>query len=137
MADTVFVTGPNFQQTTNMGDTQASMLRQSVQAGITASTTQTLAAGTQMTGMFVTISTCTNDNDAVKLRQASALTIGQSQWVWNNGAKIASVFPGEATTKIDGGGAGAAVALTNAKNAVFVQVDAGNWVSAQGGVKSA
>lgn len=137
MVDTVYVTGPNFQQTSTMGDTQVSMLRQSIQAGITASTTQTLVAATQMTGMIVTISTCANPSDSVKLRQASGLTIGQSQWVFNNGAAAANVFPGEATTKIDGGGAGAAVALTNAKNAMFVQIDAGNWISSQMGVKSA
>lgn len=109
----------------------------SVQDAITASTTQTLAGATKLTGAVCNITTVATAGDAVGLAPASASTIGQQQHLFNNGASAASVFPGEAGTKVDGGSAGAAVTLTNAKNAQFVQNTATSWLSYQGGAASA
>ncbi len=165
--DTTLVTGPNFQQqslgnasVTPTGGTQATMgdmlsgvatipalkvttmtvaglTRESVQAGITAGTTQTIAGGTKVTSSVVTVTTVGTAGDAVTLPAASASTVGQAVWIFNSGAKAASIFPGESGTKIDGGSAGAAVTLTNTKNAHFIQTDSTNWISAQGGTTSA
>lgn len=93
-----------------------------LQAAITASTTQTLVAATQLIGAYSKISVCANAGDAVKLPPLPRL--GQQIIVTNAGAAAASVFPGESTTKIDAGSTGAAVTLTNVKSAIFECTDA-------------
>lgn len=106
----------------------------SVVTGITASTTHTLVGATALTAEFNIISVCANAGDAVSL---PVLAPGQSVEVWNAGAAAAAVFPGNGTTAIDGGSAGASVTLTNAKRAKFVCTAPNVVISAQLGVASA
>lgn len=105
-----------------------------VENAITASTTQTRVGGTALTEALNRVTTVANAGDAVTL---PALAAGQSVVVFNDGANPASVFPNGASDAIDGGSAGAAVTLTNAKRAVFVCVAANTIVSAQLGVPAA
>lgn len=85
--------------------------------GVTASTTHTLVGATKVTGGYVNISVCANAGDCISLPPAPR--VGQEVLVSNAGAAAAAVFPGESTTKIDGGSAGASVTLTNVKSALF------------------
>lgn len=106
-----------------------------VQVGVTASATQTLVAATQLQFGSNRIDTCATIGNAVKLPQAPQP--GQDALVYNAGAAAASVFPGEAATTIDGGSAGAAVTITQAKYALFVCFVAGTWTSFGGAGHSA
>jgi len=163
--NTLVVTGPNNQQQDAStvliqptGGTQASMadilggksavpainsgtvtvtsaIGLAVTNSITASVTQTLAGAVALTTPVNVITKVGTAGDAVKL--VAAGTSGTYQVVINQGASACAVFPFEAGTKIDGGSAGASVTLTNAKNATFYNTDATNWISIQGGVKSA
>lgn len=105
-----------------------------VVTGIVASTTQTLAAATAMTGDVNVIATSANSGDAVKL---PAMAVGDSCEVYNDGANPVKVFPNTSAGTIDGGSAGAAATLTNAKRAKFTQISATAVKSAQLGVASA
>jgi hypothetical protein len=107
---------------------------QSVTTGITASTTQTLAGATALTTKLNFVATAANSGDAVSL---PALVPGQSVTVFNDGANPIKVFPAAANVAIDGGSAGAAVTLTNAKRATFFCKSATAITSAQLGVVSA
>lgn len=107
---------------------------QSVTTGITASTTQTLAGATALTTRLNFVATSANSGDAVSL---PALVPGQSVIVFNDGANPIKVFPAAANVQIDGGSAGAAVTLTNAKRATFFCKSATAITSAQLGVPSA
>ncbi|MBF0560721.1 MAG: hypothetical protein HQL37_01645 [Alphaproteobacteria bacterium] len=102
--------------------------------GITAATTQTRVGATALTVKVNNIATVANSGDAVALPAAIA---GKSVVIFNSGAHPASVFPAGASDTIDGGSAGAAVTLTNAKRAEFYCIAQGVWVSAQLGVVSA
>lgn len=106
----------------------------SIGTGIVASTTQTLAGATALTKDVNVIATVANADDAVKLPE---MEVGDSCEVYNDGANAASVFPSAATIAIDGGSAGAAVTLTNAKRAKFTQISATVIKSAQLGAVSA
>ena len=57
---------------------------------ITAATTQTNTAATQLTGMLSRIAVCANNRDGVKL---GAATKGSTQKVTNEGAKACAVYP--------------------------------------------
>ena len=103
----------------------------SVNTGVTASTTQTRAAATQLTGTYNNLTTVANSGDAVGLPPITY--IGQQVWVTNAGANPAKVFPDNGTpgasTTIDGGSAAASVTLTNAKSALFTATTLTNWQS--------
>lgn len=107
---------------------------QTVTTGITASTTQTLAGATALTSKLNFVATSANSGDAISL---PALVPGQSVTVFNDGANPIKVFPAAANVAIDGGSAGAAVTLTNAKRATFFCKSATAITSAQLGVASA
>lgn len=100
-----------------------------VQNPITASTTQTRAAATPITGTYADVTTVANSGDAVGLPPITA--IGQQVWVTNAGANPANVFPDNtsagASVTIDGGSGGASVTLTNAKSALFTATTLTNW----------
>ena len=104
--------------------------------GITAGTTHTLAGAVPLTGAINVVTVCATSADAVSLPSASAALVGSSILVFNNGAAAAAVWPLLAD-KIDGGTAGAAVVLTNAKRCEYYCTAVNNWVSAQLGVVSA
>ena len=106
----------------------------SVTAGITASTTHTIAGGTALTTEINVIATCASAGDAVTL---PPLAPGQSAEVYNAGAAAAGVYPAASGVAIDGGSAGAAVTLTNGKRAKFTCIAANVITSAQLGVASA
>lgn len=106
-----------------------------VQTGVVASATQTLVAATQLQFGTAVIATCATIGNAVKLPPNPA--VGQSILVVNNGVAAAGVFPGEATSTVDGAAAGASVTLTQAKSATFVCDAPGTWVSAANGGHSA
>lgn len=163
--NTTVVTGPNFGQSdastlviTPTGGVQATIgdlwggkatapninagnvivttsMNEAVTNSITASTTQTLVGALQLTTPVNIITKVGTAGDTVKLPAATAL--GQQVWVFNQGASACSVFPFEVTTSIDAGTTAAAVTLTNAKNAVFINNTSTTWISAQGGAKSA
>lgn len=101
---------------------------QSVTTGITASTTQTLAGATALTTKINFVATAANSGDAVSL---PPLSPGQSVTVFNDGANPIKVFPAAANVQIDGGSAGAAVTLTNARRATFYCKSATAITSAQ------
>lgn len=109
------------------------LVADSVATGITASATQTQVGGTALTKTINNIATCATSGNAVTL---AALTPGQFQIVFNNGADPASVFPATGGA-IDGGSANAAVTLTNAKRCIYFCVAANTIISAQLGVASA
>lgn len=100
-----------------------------VNTAITASTTQTRAGATQMTGTYNNITVCANAGDAVGLPPITA--IGQQCVVTNAGAAAAAVFPDNGTpgasTTIDGGSAAASKTLTNVKSALFTATTLTNW----------
>lgn len=108
--------------------------QQTVATGITASATQTLVGATALTARINRVNTSAASGNAVKL---AALSPGQSQTIYNDGANPISVFPAAAGVAIDGGSAGAAVTLTNAKRAVFTCTATNVVISAQLGVPSA
>ena len=107
---------------------------ESVANALTASTTQTRAGGTALTHAINCITTCANSGDAVTL---PALSPGQSEVVYNDGAHPASVFPNGGSDTIDGGSGGASVALANAKRCRYTCVAANTIISAQLGAVSA
>ena len=164
--DTLILTGPTFQQQkpsniliTPTGGTQGTLADMinggtvaknvtaanltttgftinSITNNITASTTQTLAGAVAINTGIAIVTKVGTAADAVKLPLVLS-TPGNEVWIFNNGASAMSIFPGETLTTIDGGTTAAAVTLTNAKNAVFIQTSGTSWISAQGGAKSA
>lgn len=109
---------------------------ESVTTGITASTTHTLVGATPLTTQINYVSTCANASDAVALPSASAAMVGVAIVVFNAGAAAAAVWPQTSDT-IDGGSAGVAVTLTNAKRCIYFCMAVNTWISAQLGVASA
>lgn len=89
----------------------------SLAAPIIPSLTHTIAGATKITAGNV-FAASANIGDALALPANPQL--GQEVLIYNSGAAAAAVFPGEATTIIDAGGAGASATLTNAKYALFV-----------------
>lgn len=102
--------------------------------GITASATQTLVGATKLIAKLNVVATSAASGNAVAL---PALNPGQSVVVFNDGANPISVFPAAAGVAIDGGSAGASVALANAKRCIYYCVAANVIKSAQLGVASA
>jgi len=109
-------------------------LNPAIQQGVTASTTQTLAAGTKITADVVIVTKCANDFDALTLPTLSTVTGSAHRvTVLNTAAKKATVFPGETGTKIDAGSASAAVTITGASQATFIQSGPADWITTNGG----
>ena len=65
-----------------------------------------------------------------------AASIGQTIYVFNNGANVLQVY-GNGSDTIDGVAGSTGVPLTNAKRCAYVCVAANTWISAQLGVVSA
>lgn len=99
---------------------------ESVENGITASTTQTRAAGYALTKGISRVTTAAVSGDAVTL---PALAAGQSVVVVNDGANPIKVFPNGAADQIDGGTAAASVTLSAAKRCRFTCMAANVIVS--------
>lgn len=99
-----------------------SNLMQSVEAGITASTTQTQGEG-PLTKDINEISTCANSNDTVTLPSAVA---GMSVLVINNGANTAQIFPASGDNL--GAGVDSSTTLSTGASQRFTAYDATNWV---------
>jgi hypothetical protein len=94
----------------------------SVEAGITASTTQT--QGQQpLTKDVNEVSTCANANDVVTLPAAEA---GRELVIINNGAQTLQVFPASGDA-IDGGAADASVTMATGVKQHFVAIDGTDW----------
>ncbi len=130
------VTGTTVVATTlNAGVVNMSgMLNESIANTVTASATQTLAGGTKITTNFAIVTKVATDFDALTLPVVSTVSgAAQSVFVMNTAAKKATVFPGEAGTKIDAGSAGAAVTITGASQAMFLQSGTGDWITFNGG----
>lgn len=122
------VSAPSFASVTVTG-----LIAESATNAITASTTQTQVGGTALTTQQNRISVCANSGDAVTL---AALTPGQSQTIYNDGAQPAKVFPASGMA-IDGGSANASVPLANAKRCKYQCIATNVIISAQLGVVSA
>jgi len=103
-------------------------VRDNVSAAITASTTQTQGAATQLVNGVNRITVCANANDAVKLPAAEA---GARVAVINRGAQTLQVFPASGD-KIDGGAADASTTLATTKVAVFASIDGTDWYKQTG-----
>jgi hypothetical protein len=115
-------------------------IAQSTATGLTASTTHSLAGALQLMAQINDVTTVANSGDCVKLPVPKAA--GAAIVVFNAGADPMSVYPSGALDTIDGGSAGAAVTLTNAKRCIYFPIaiaanGAVTWVSAQLGVASA
>lgn len=93
--------------------------------GITASTTQSQAAATPVDGEYVTVSTCANANDSVKL---PAATVGRVLHIKNEGAANLRIYPALGD-KLNGGtiDAADATALAAAGKRTYVCFVAGDW----------
>lgn len=96
-------------------------LRRDVNAGLTASTTQTQGNGV-LTADINEISTCANVNDTVTLPTASA---GRYCLVINNGAQTAQVFPASGDNL--GAGVDTATTITAGSRKLFIAFDSTNW----------
>lgn len=103
-------------------------------AGLTASTTHTIAGGTPLSAKINQVSTVANAGDAGTLR---ALAPGQSVDVYNDGAHAMAIFPNAAGVAIDGGSAGASATLSASKRCRFTCIAANAIESAQLGAVSA
>lgn len=123
-----------FTTMTALNVVSTGVITRSVAAGLTASTTHTIAGGTPLTGEINVVGTAANSGDAVTL---PALAIGQSVEVYNAGANPIGVYPNASGVAIDGGSAGAAVTLTNARRCRFTCTATNTIISAQLGVASA
>ena len=117
------------------GFVDGTAITNTVLTGITAGTTHTLAGATPLTGQINHITTCGVSADAVALPAANAAAIGDWIVVINRGAAPAAVWP-QAADAIDGGTAGAAVVLTNAKRVIFFCTALNVWDSFGGGVSA-
>lgn len=113
--------------------TVTGLLALSVAAALTASTTHTQIGALALTKQINQVSTVANASDAVAL---AALTPGQWQDVYNDGAHAMAVWPASGQN-IDGAGANTAVTLTNAKRCRYTCVATNTIESSQLGVVSA
>lgn len=98
-----------------------SYIRRSVNASITASTTQTQGQGA-LTRDINEISTCANANDTVTLPSAIA---GQQCLVINNGANTLQVFPASGDNL--GAGVNTSTTIVSGSRKLFVAFDSTNW----------
>lgn len=96
----------------------------SVQAAVTASTTQTQAGGTALTADVVNVSVCANVNDTVTLPTAVA---GMHITIVNSGAQALRIFPFSGDNLGAGVNTQRASALAAAATVRFVALDATNW----------
>ncbi len=106
----------------------ATSLLQSVQEGLTASTTQTQAAGTAITANMARFTTVANNGDAATL----PVSVPGSDIVVINASATHSmqIFPnagGTTTEQINALGANAAFSLAAAKSVTFYCTLAGQW----------
>jgi len=131
---TIGATTPEAGTFTSLGAT--GLLTGSVTATLTAGTTHTLVGATPLPSQINDVTTVANASDAVALPSATAALVGTAIVVFNSGAHVAAVWP-QAADAIDGGSAGASVALTNAKRCIYYCIAVNTWVSAQLGVASA
>lgn len=98
--------------------------RHSIEAGITASTTQ--SQGQQpLTKEVNEVSTVANTNDTVTL--PAALTYAKYCTIINNGANTLQIFPASGDNL--GAGVDTATTLASGSNITFVNYDATNWES--------
>jgi hypothetical protein len=126
--------GTGFMQITSAGLLQfigasgvscESYLLQKSNLAVTASTTQTQAAGIALalTGDIIRVSICANINDAIALPTAVA---GRDVTVINNGANLLQIFP--FTSDDLGAGVNASTTLLSGSSVRFLAVDATTWV---------
>ena len=101
------------------------LIRHTVTAGITASTTQTQGNG-PLTKDVNQISTVANPNDTVTLPSAVA---GYQVYVINDGANTAKVFP--ASSDNLGSGVDTATTIGAGQAFLFIAYDDTNWKSIQ------
>ena len=97
------------------------LIQRDVNAGLTASVTQTQGNGA-LTADVNEIATVANTNDTVTLPTAVA---GLKIVIINNGANTLQIFPASGDNL--GSGADTATTLANGSNVVFVAFDATNW----------
>lgn len=105
----------------------------STQTALTASATQTQAAGTPITAMSAQITTCAVAGNAVTLMPAIA---GMEITILNNGANACNVFPASQAgggvaggDKINAGAQNAAFSLATATPTVFFCFSTGVWTT--------
>jgi hypothetical protein len=110
------------------GNVLQGAVQDNVGAGLTASTTHTIAGGTPLVVGVNTLGTVANAGDAATL---PLMNPGEHTDVYNQGAHIAAIYPNTAAGVLDGGTAGASGNLTNGNRARFTQIDSVNVVSAQ------
>jgi hypothetical protein len=94
-----------------------------VDAGLTASTTQTQGQGA-LTAEVNEVATCANNNDTVTLPTAAA---GLKIIVINNGAKTLRIFPASGDDL--GAGVDTSTTLSSGSNVAYQAYDATNWES--------
>jgi hypothetical protein len=97
------------------------IVRYQVNAGITASTTQTQGQGA-LTSSINEVSTVANANDTVTLPSAAA---GMRVIIINNGANTLQIFPASGDNL--GAGVDTATTLAAGSNVEYVAYDATNW----------
>ncbi len=96
----------------------------SVQAGITASTTQTQGQGALTKDQNV-VTVCANTNDTVTLPSAVA---GMCVYIKNKGAQTLQIFPASGDA-INAGAANAAITLAAGVSVTLRTVDVTTWES--------
>lgn len=99
------------------------LLPYGVTTALTASTTQTQGAATQLAFGFNQITVCANANDALRLPFAAKNVTVE---VVNRGAQTAQIFPASAD-KINGAAADASTTLASGKVARFRCIDTTDW----------
>lgn len=97
----------------------------STETGITASTTHTLVGAYQLHATISVLTVVATAADSVKLPPNQP--IGRSVKIINAVATAAAVYPGEATSTINGGSAGASVSLPASSSQTYTLVAAGTW----------
>lgn len=113
----------NFRITDNL--TVLSNFFRSVEAAVTAGTTQTQGGGQTVTGDIVEVSVVANANDTIVIPTA---VVGASIFIKNNGANTMQIFPASGDD-IDGTGVDAAVTLAAGSSVKYYAADATNWNS--------
>jgi hypothetical protein len=95
--------------------------RRDVNAGLTASTTQSQGQGA-LTAEVNEVATCANDNDTVTLPVA---VVGRTVMVVNNGAKTLQIFPASGDDL--GAGVDTSTTLSSGDNVTYQAYDTTNW----------
>jgi len=119
------VTGLNVGQIYNINSSSTmnhiTAMTRSVEAGVTASTTQTQGQGAQ-TKDIIQVSVCATINDTITLPTASE---GRHATIINSGAQTLQIFPASGDDL--GAGVNTATTLVAAGKAVYVAYNATNW----------